>query len=78
MIVGCAENLHDEILLIVLHFFTEMCLYLLIILVKSSQLIHLFSNQYHYKFNMPKIYTNYFIKVISLTKTRPELEWRAA
>lgn len=27
---------------------------------------------------MPKIYTNYFIKVISLTKTRPELEWRAA
>lgn len=26
---------------------------------------------------MPKIYTNYFIKVISLTKTRPELELRA-
>lgn len=51
--------------------------HLSIMLAKSSQLIHLFSNQY-YKFNMPKIYTNYFIKVISLTKTRPELERRAA
>lgn len=27
---------------------------------------------------MPKIYMNYFIKVISLTKTCPELEWRVA
>lgn len=27
---------------------------------------------------MPKIYMNYLIKVISLTKTCPELEWRVA
>lgn len=78
MIVKVVPNLHVGILLIVLLLLTETCPYLSIMLVKSSQLIHLFSNQYHYKFNMPKIYTNYFIKVISLTKTRPELEWRAA